>query len=109
MPKPSVWNSIPPFRRGMQSESGRGMMAAGCTRYGYADALSRNGEGQHCQGNMPTTYRIMGSFWEQGNLTRALGPRNPASCQVQRRLGVRDGVSVVVGARESRAHGEGRQ
>ena len=56
-----------------------------------------------------STYRTKGSSSERGNLQSSAGygePGKPPSPATSRRRG---GASVVVRARESRAHGEGRQ
>ena len=56
-----------------------------------------------------TTYRTKGSFFEHGNLDPSAGAASSGTppSPVTSRTG--DGVLVVVGARESRAHGEGGQ
>ena len=56
-----------------------------------------------------TTYRIAGLLLERGNLDPRAGrdePGRPPSPVMSR---TRGGAFVVVGARESRAQGEGRQ
>jgi hypothetical protein len=46
---------------------------------------------------------------EQGNLDPSAGSAKPGKLPSPATSRTRDGASVVVGARESRAHGEGRQ
>ena len=95
--------------RGLLPEPGCQLAATGCIRNGYAASLSRNGVQSAQSGVKSATYRIEGFFREHGNLNLSaekaeLGkPSSPAMSQV------RGGVFVVVRARESRVHGEGRQ
>ena len=80
-----------------------------CTRYGYAAATSRFGVRSALPGVQPSTYRTTGSSCEHGNPDPSAGPAKsgkPTGPATSRTGG---GASVVVGARESRAHGEGRQ
>jgi hypothetical protein len=95
--------------REMQPALGRLFSMTGCARYGYAAATSRFGVRSVLPGVQPSTYRTMGFSWEHGNpdpsagsakLGKPIGP-------VTSRTG--GGAFVVVRARESRAHGEGRQ
>ncbi len=60
-------------------------------------------------GAKPTTYRFVGFSLEHGNLNWSAGDANPSKLPSPAMSPVGDGVSVVVGARESRVHGEGRQ
>jgi len=68
-----------------------------------------NGRRSGLSGAELTTYRTKGFLWEHENLEPSAGnetPRKPPSPALSRSRG---GAFVVVGARESRAHGEGRQ
>ena len=81
----------------------------GCTRYGYAAAISRFGARSVLPGAQPSTYRTAGFSCEHGNPDPSAGhakPGKPTGLVMSRTGG---GASVVVRARESRAQGEGRQ
>jgi hypothetical protein len=96
-------------RARMQPEPGRYFSMTGCTRNGYAAAASRFGERSALPGAQSSTYRTKGPFFEHGNSDSSaelakLG--KPTGLATSRTEG---GASVVVRARESRAHGEGRQ
>ena len=81
----------------------------GCARFGHAAARSRFGVRSELPGIQPSTYSTMGFSCEHGNLNPSAGhakPGTPTGLATSRMGG---GASVVVGARESRAHGEGRQ
>jgi len=60
-------------------------------------------------GAKPTTYRSVGFSLEHGNLDWSAEMRTFGKLPSPAMSPMRDGVSVVVRARESRAHGEGRQ
>jgi hypothetical protein len=68
--------------RGMQPALGRYFSMTGCTRHGYAAAISRFGARSVLPGVQPSTYRTKGPFFEHGNPDRASGQRSPASRQV---------------------------
>jgi hypothetical protein len=72
-------------------------------------AWSRIGDAAALPGAEPSTYRTKGSPAEHGNPASSAGEaiagKLPSPAMSRRG----DGVSVVVGARESRAQGEGRQ
>jgi hypothetical protein len=84
-------------------------LATGCARHGYAAAASRLGERSVLPGAEPTTYRTKGYSFEHGNLDPSAGQAKPGELPGPAMSRTRGGVSVVVRARESRAHGEGRQ
>jgi hypothetical protein len=79
----------------------------GCARYGRAAARSRVGRQSVQPGVKSDTYSTKGNSTEHGNLAwsaRLAGwPPSPAILQAG------GGAFVVVRARESRVHGEGRQ
>lgn len=92
-----------------QPALGRCFSLTGCIHYGYAAALSRFGARSVLPGVQSSTYRTKGLSFEHGNLDPSAGsakPGEPTSPAMSRTGG---GVSVVVGARESRVHGEGGQ
>ena len=92
-----------------QPELGRYFSVTGCADYRYAAALSRMGARSVLPGVQPSTYRTTGFSYEHGNFDPSAGPAKlgkPPSPVMSR---TEDGASVVVRARESRAHGEGRQ
>ena len=104
----SVWSKDSQLR-GMQPEPGRYFSMTGCTRHGYAAAMSRFGVRSVLPGVQPSTYRTTGFSCEHGNPDPSAGhakPGKPTGLVTSRTGG---GASVVVGARESRAQGEGRQ
>ena len=87
---------------------------AECDRSGAADTTPRRGHipsrpGPELPGIKLSTYRIKGSPREHGNLLSSADvetvgkPPSPAMSRL------RGGAFVVVGARENRAQGEGRQ
>src|ERR1700733_16234975 len=92
-----------------QPEPGRDFSATGCTRHGYAAAPPRMGRRSALPGVQSTTYRTTGSSWEHGNLEPSAGPPRPGKPPGPAWSRPRGGASVVVRARESREHGEGRQ
>jgi len=96
-------------KREMQPALGRYFSMTGCARHGYAAATSRFGARSVLPGVQSSTYRTKGLSLEHGNLDPSAEPAKlgkPTSPATSRTGG---GVSVVVRARESRAHGEGRQ
>jgi hypothetical protein len=95
--------------RGMQPALGRYFSVTGCTRDGYAAAISRFGARSVLPGVQLSTYRTKGFSCEHGNPDPSAGhakPGKPTGLAMSRTGG---GASVVVRARESRVHGEGRQ
>jgi hypothetical protein len=81
----------------------------GCARNGHAAAVTRFGERSVLPGVQSSTYHTKGSFFEHGNPDSSaehakLG--KPTGLAMSRAGG---GAFVVVRARESRVHGEGRQ
>jgi hypothetical protein len=93
----------------MQPALGRYYRTTGCTRYGYVAAMSRFGVRSALPGVQSSTYRTTGPSFEHGNLDPSAGhakPGKPTGLVMSRTGG---GASVVVRARESRAHGEGGQ
>ena len=95
--------------RGMQPALGRYFSMTGCTRHGYAAAISRFGARSVLPGVQPSTYRTKGPFVEHGNLDPSAEHAKPGKPTGLARSRTGGGASVVVRARESRAHGEGRQ
>lgn len=96
-------------RARMQPELGRYFSMTGCARHGHAAAKSRFGVRPALSGVEPSTYRTTGSSFEHGNPDPSAGRAKsgkPTGLAMSRTGG---GASVVVRARESRAHGEGRQ
>jgi hypothetical protein len=102
----SVRKEDPPWRGRCQSPVGLSY-PTGCARHGRAAAISRVGRQSVQPGVKSDTYSATGIDTGHGNLAwsaRFAGwPPSPAILQVG------GGASVVVRARESRAHGEGRQ
>lgn len=95
--------------RETQTALGRYDSMTGCARHGHAAATSRFGARSVLPGVEPSTYSIKGLCFEHGNLDSSAGPAKsgkPTGPAMSRTGG---GASVVVRARESRAHGEGGQ
>jgi hypothetical protein len=85
------------------------IMLTGCARHGYANSLSRTGVSSVQPGIQLNAYGAMGRYIEQGNFNSDAWfaiPGKPPSLVMFR---VEGGASVVVRARESRVHGEGKQ
>lgn len=93
----------------LQPEPGCLHAATGCARNGYAATWSRNGRLSALPGAEPTTYSTTGTSYEHGNLDPSAGQAMPRKLPSPAMSRTRDGAFVVVGARESRVHGEGRQ
>jgi hypothetical protein len=93
----------------MQPEPGRYFSKPGCARFGYAAATSRIGDRSALPGVQSSTYRTKGFSCEHGNLDPSAGHAKPGKPTSPATSRTRGGASVVVGARESRAHGEGWQ
>jgi hypothetical protein len=105
----SVWSKNSRIRASMQPELGRYFSMTGCAHHGHAAATSRFGARSVLPGVQSSTYRTKGLSLEHGNLDPSAEPAKlgkPTSPAMSR---TRGGASVVVRARESRAHGEGRQ
>ena len=113
--EPSVWNSRPPRGATAMQPVPRGSPALGCVNDGpvkpsrRAAALSRFGEQTALPEAEPTTYRATGSSSEQGNLEPSAVSAMTGKLTSPATSRPRGGGSVVVRARESRAHGEGSQ
>src|SRR5262249_32395805 len=84
-------------------------LMTGCARYGHAALSCPNERRSVRPGAEPTTYRFVGFSFEHGNLNRSAEDANLGKLPSPATSPVRDGVSAVVRARESRVHGEGRQ
>lgn len=93
----------------MRPELGGDDTAAGCVRNGRAAASSRMGGQSASPGVEPATYRTTGPTFEHGNLEPSVVPSKHDERPSHALSRSRGGASVVVGARESRAQGEGRQ
>ena len=106
---PSVWKVDSSCRMSMQSELGRLDHRLGVPTCGYVPALPRIGEAPALPGAESTTYRTKSSSFEHGNLDPSAEDANLGKLPspAMSRTGGR--VPVVVGARESRARGEGGQ
>ena len=96
-------------RREMQPALGHYLSVTGCARHGHAAASSRIGVRPALPGVQPSTYRTTGFFFEHGNCDPSVGHAKPGKPPSPVTSRTQDGASVVVRARESRAHGEGRQ
>lgn len=82
---------------------------AGCAAQRHVAPMFRFGGRSELPGAYSATYHTTGYSFEHENLYTSAGHAKagkPPSPVMSRRRG---GVSVVVGARESRAHGEGGQ
>jgi hypothetical protein len=75
----------------------------------YAIDLIRVGRWSALPGAKPATYRTTGTSCEHGNLDRSAEPAKLCKLPRPAMSPTRGRAFVVVGARESRAHGEGRQ
>jgi hypothetical protein len=104
----SVWSKNSLLAR-MQPALGRCFSMTECARHGYAAALSRFGARSVLPGVQPSTYRTKGSSFEHGNLDPSAGQAKSGEPTGLATSRMRGGASVVVRARESRVHGEGRQ
>jgi hypothetical protein len=101
--------NVNPQRAGALPEPGSLRSTTGYARYGHAARQSRRGVQSAQPGVQPATYRTKGSSWEHGNLDSSAGPAKPGKLPSPATSRTRGGAFVVVRARESRAHGEGRQ
>ena len=93
----------------MQPALGRYFRATGWARYGLAAATPRFGVRSGLPGAQPSTYSTTGSSCEHGNPDPSAEPAKPGKPIGPAMSRTGGGASVVVRARESRAHGEGRQ
>jgi hypothetical protein len=109
MMESSVWRKNSRARARMQPALGRYYSMTGCARHGYAAATSRFGARSVLPGVQSFAYRTKGFSVEHGNLDPSAGSAKPSKPTSPATSRTRGGVSVVVRARESRAHGEGRQ
>ena len=89
-------------------EPGRLLTTTGCPIRERC-SLSRIGEQSAPPGVQPTAYSTKGSSREHGNLESSAGRAKPGKLSSPVMTRPRGGASVVVGTRESRVHGEGRQ
>jgi hypothetical protein len=93
-----------------QAEPGRISVATGCTATWCAAAVrSRIDARSVLPGVEPTTYRTEGYSSEHENLDPSAEQAKPGKPTGLATSRARGGASVVVGARESRVHGEGKQ
>jgi hypothetical protein len=97
------------YRTGMLPELGRICTATGYTRIGHAVRFTRLDARSAQPGVELTTYRTEGFSWEHWNLDSSAGPAKPGKLPSPATSRTRGGAFVVVRARESRVHGEGRQ
>jgi len=81
----------------------------GCIRQGCAASGTRIGVQSAWPGVKLVTYNIEGFFFEHGNPDSSAGSAIPGKLPSPVRSRAGGGGSVVVGARESRVHGEGSQ
>jgi hypothetical protein len=109
MMDPSVWKVASSVQTSMQSELGRLDHRLGVPTRGYVPALPRIGEAPALPGAQSTTYSTTSSSFEHGNPDPSAEEANLGKLPspAMSRTGGR--VPVVVGARESRARGEGGQ
>ena len=96
-------------RARMQPEPGRYFSKTGCARHGLATAASRFGAWSALPGVQSSAYRTKGFFFEHGNSNPSAGHAKSGKPISPARSRMEDGASVVVRARESRVHREGRQ
>ena len=71
----SVWKSAPTFGLGMLREPGCLQLTTGCARHGYASPVTRFWGKPVQSGVEPSTYSIVGSFFEHMNLNPSAGNR----------------------------------
>ncbi len=93
----------------LQPEPGRYIAGDWVYRAWYAADRVRVDRRPELSGAEPATYRTKGTSWEHGNLDRSAGPAKPGKLPRPATSPTRGRASVVVRARESRAHSEGRQ
>ena len=105
----SVLIAEPSEATAMQPEPGHVNLVTGYARHGSAVLESRSERQPVLPGVESATYSTKGSSFEHGNLDSSAGKANPGKLTGPATSRTRGGVSVVVRARESRVHGEGRQ
>ena len=92
-----------------QPEPGRYTPVDWVYRMRYAADRIRVDRRSALPGAKPATYRTEGTSWEHENLDRSAGPAKLGKLTRPATSPTRGRASVVVRARESRAHGDGRQ
>ena len=108
--EPSVWTVASLPSASMPSEPGCLCYHDWvCPEVDTPFSRSRIGRRSARPGAKPTTYRFVGFSFEHGNLNWSAGDANLGKLPSPAMSPMRGGVSIVVGARESRVHGEGRQ
>lgn len=105
----SVWIASSSAMTRTQSEPGCLNLVTGCTPLGCVVLLSRSEEQPELPGVESATYRTRGPSFEHENPDSSAGNANLGKLPGPATSRAGGGVFVVVGARESRAHGEGRQ
>jgi hypothetical protein len=93
----------------MQPELGRYKLGDWVYRAWYVVDRIRVDRRSALSGAQPATYRTKGASWEPVNLDRSARPAKPGKLPRPATSPMRGRASVVVRARESRAHGDGRQ
>jgi RNA-directed DNA polymerase len=106
--EPSVRKDTP-RSAGKRSEPGCELEATGYARQGRAASESRSGKPSVSPGAKPTTYHTTGRSSEHGNLDSSATAKSGGKPPGPAKSRAGGGASVVVRARESREHGEGRQ
>ena len=106
----SVRNLASSLSTSTQREPGCSNLPAGWVRHGFAVRLIPfSTSGHRCQGHSRPSKASRVALLNAGPSIRAPGYRSPASHPSLVTSRTRRGVSIVVRARESRVHGEGRQ
>jgi hypothetical protein len=105
----SVWSNHLSSMTRSSPEPGRRTIATGCARHGHARFHLRDRSEPARPGAKSATYSTTGFSCEHGNPDPSAGSARPGKPPGSAKSRTGDGVSVVVGARESRARGEGRQ
>jgi hypothetical protein len=93
----------------VQPEPGRSMCGDWVRRDWRAGVLIRLEQRSALPGEESAVYRTTGFFCEHGNLDRGVEPAKLGKPPSPAMSSTRGRASVVVGAQESCAHGEGRQ
>jgi hypothetical protein len=93
----------------MQPEPGRYKLGGWVYRVWYAVDRIRVDRWSALPAAEPATYRTEGASWEHVNLDRSAEPAKPGKLPRPATSPTRGRASAVVRARESRAHGDGRQ
>ncbi len=106
----SVGNHNPPLAEGISPEPGWCVSCRlGVPRMGTQPPNPERGASPVRSGIEQTTYRAKGRFNEQGNFDSDAWLAMPGKPPSPVLFRAEDGALVVVGARESRVHGEGEQ